>query len=259
MAATDFANIYALLTGKLLSLLLGILLLILFRILLGRFLGGLVKRGVIHPNIRGIVLRIIDWVILIVIIVAVLSIFTEVATLSLPILLAVIILLVINWRTIREFTSYLELNILRHIYTGYYEISLPTGKTIRGKIAETTPTSSIVEDVYGYRYHVTNTLLLESVFKEVAPGVIIRLYVEDPARPAVELVEDIIDKLLALNHPIFRFDVKKTVIEGITSNKWRIVLHFIASSPVIRPTDIASLLSAIRQQLAEYKIDLEVC
>lgn len=259
MSPAETIYIYGIIDGRFLSLLLGILILLIFRIIIGRFLSGLVGRGVIHPNIRGIVLRIIDWVILIVIVVAILSTFAEAVTLSLPILLAVAILLLLNWRTIREFTSYLELNILRHIYTGYYEISLPTGKTIKGKIAETTPTSSVIEDIHGSRYYVTNTLLLESVFREVAPGVTIRLYVEDPAKPAVEFIEDIIDKLLAINHPIFRFDVKKTSVEGIINNKWRIILQFIASSPIIRPTDIASLLSAIRAQLRDYKIDLEIC
>lgn len=243
--------------SNLLYAVIAITLLVLIRFFTKQLLEKLSARGIITGGMKEIILRITDFLVIAISAFSIAYAF-RIHELSFPAVIVILVLLILNWRTLREFTAYLELSALTFLRDRHFDIYLGSGKTISAKIIEVKPMSTTLEDISGNIYYIANTRLSEAIFVKSEPGVWIKVTLRKEIPASRDGLDDLLQAIADIEHPVLRLDGGKTYIERISGEGLTLTLFLRCSTASVRFTDIAGYLAALYQKLQKYDPVIEV-
>ncbi len=234
------------------------LLVVLARIVLVRFLGALMSRGRISAATKATLTRLIDIITIFTVIIAFLEFFVSVQLLIITIAVFILISFLLFYYELREFVAYINLQLLRHLHGRNYEIKLPHHESpIYGRIVAIEPLTSIIEDIYGRRIYVSNTMLVNSVMKEYIPSIQLRVKLSYSNDDPMNVIKNITSSFKMLELGIFRIDEKKLIIEKISGDEIVARINAYPTSLPIRLTDLVKLANSINKSLSKYNPVIE--
>lgn len=245
------------LLSNLFQAIIAITILVLIRFVTKQLLERLSVRGIITGGMKEIILRITDFLVIAISAFSVAYAF-RIHELSFPAVIVILVLLALNWRTLREFTAYLELSALAFLRDKYFDIHLSSGKSISGRIVEVKPMSTTLADISGNIYYVANTMLTEAIFVKSDPGIWVRITLRGNFPRDRKELDNLLLSLANIEHPTLRLDVGKTYVEGISSEGITLVSFLKCSAASIRFTDIAGYLVVLHKELQSYDPVIEV-
>ncbi len=237
-----------------------LLILFIARILIGRLITTLYNRGIIGVGTRITLFRILDTASVIIAILVIVQAYTAALTVYVVVFLIAILTVIMFFYEIRGFTAYISLQLLKYIKGRYLEIRLPNQfKPIYGRIVSMEPFSTTIEDVYGNRVFVANSLLVNAVVRETVPSIPIKITLhisgEDSLRKAIDKIIDVFKHGLV---NVFRVSESQIVIEKVTKDSAIVTVNAIALSLPIRLSDITKLLDVLRGELSSYEPIIEI-
>ncbi len=234
------------------------LLVILLRIVLVRFLAALMSRGRISAATKATLSRLIDIVAVFTVITAFLEVFVSIQILVITIAVFILISFLLFYYELREFVAYINLQLLRHLHGRNYEIKLPHHDTpVYGRIVAIEPLTSIIEDIYGRRIYVSNSMLVNSIVKEYIPSVKLRVRLTSRQGDPSSVIRDVTESIKSMDLGVFRIDEKKIVIEKIGGRELVARMNVYPMSLPIRLTDLVKLAEKINRTLHEYEPIIE--
>jgi hypothetical protein len=229
------------------------LLLIITRIILVRFLGALMSRGRISAPTKATLSRLIDLIVVFTTIVVFLEVVVSMEVLVLTVAVIIIIIFLLFYYELREFLAYINLQLQRHLHGRSYEFLLPNHpQPVYGRIISIEPLSSIIEDIYGRRIFVSNTLLVNGIIREYIPAVELRLTLHHRASSPEEVISDIASSIRELKLGIFRIDDKKIFVEKYGAQEAIVRIRAHPTSLPIRISDLAKIVESINKSLEKY-------
>lgn len=234
-----------------------IIIVVLVRYLVAWFVTTLVRRGLISTGTRMILTRIID--ILVVIIIAVVVVHTITASLTPYIIVTVIGLLVIVmfYYEIKEFTAFITIQLQRYAKGIWIEVYLPNySSPIRGRLTEIQPFNSVIEDVYGNKIYIANSVLVNSLIKEFNPSIFLELTVTSHEYLNITEILQTIKEVVS-GSP-FRLDESYMPIKSMSTASVSLVLRLIPLSTPVRASDLYRLMRQISTSLSQYNPIVEV-
>lgn len=244
---------FDLLTPVLIMLLIGLIYLV-----ITRFLTALMNRGRISASTKATLSRLIGIISVFTIIVVFLQVIVSIELLVITIAILAFVSILIFFYELREFIAYINLQLLRHLHGRNYEIKLPYHeKPIYGRIVNIEPLSSTIEDIYGRRIYVANSLLVNSVMKEYIPSIQLRIRLSHAEGDPFTVVKDITDSIKAIDLGIFRLDEKKIIIEKIGGGEVVTRINAYPTSLPIRLTDLVKLADSLNKSLTKYNPIIE--
>jgi len=230
---------------------------LLVRYLIAWFVTTLTRRGIISLGTKSIIVRILDIIVVITIILVIVQLLTGSLAPYVIVTAVGILLLVLFYYEIKEFTAFISLQLQKYAKEVWIEAYFPNiSKPFRGRIVEIEPFSSVLEDLYGKRVYVSNSMLVSSIIREYRPVVVLKITVrgvggvelEDVLTPIKEAVED----------SPFRLDLTKAPINSLGKDKLSLTLRLIPLSTPIRSTDLYKLMKKITSSLSSYDPHLEI-
>lgn len=233
-----------------------ILTLIVVRILLKRVLDTLSIKRVLSIEAKEAIIRVLDIFIVITAFLMFLSQFVEVYSVLIAIGVIGLTIAIILFDRIRGFVIYIRLQADRRILNKPYMIILPGfSKSIYGRVISITSTYCTVEDVFGDRYIVPNTLIYNAILKPYTPYLTFRLKVKLPEGDSVEQILEVVKNIRS---DIFRVDERKCVIDKISKNyiELKIVVHPLSAT--IRPIDIQNFVVEQLRHFKDYITEIEL-
>jgi hypothetical protein len=230
--------------------------LIIVRVLFKRFLDALTARGTISTAGKETVLRLLDASIIVISFLTIMGQFIEVHTalVALGILGLVMTMLLID--KLREFTAYLSLRMERKMLDKTYEIRLPGySKPLYGRVTDILSSHCIVEDAFGEKYMVPNTLMHNAVLKPHTTTLVFDVHVRITDK---EDAPRMISLFKNLNSEVFRIDEKRTCVRyvGPPGLVARIIAHPISST--IRQADINHFMAEVLEKLKSYSVEIRL-
>ncbi|MEM2158401.1 MAG: hypothetical protein QXO72_05250, partial [Sulfolobales archaeon] len=189
------------------------------RYLLGKFISSLVQRGSISAGTKVTLIRMIDLGLLSAFLIISVNIVT--ASLTPYAIVAILGLLVMTFffYEVKQFAAYITLQMFKHVKGRNAEIFLQGySEPIKGRVVDLTPLTSVIEDIFGNKIYIPNTLLIESAIKEHNPSINIRI-VLSIAGAEGEDVGEIFNKIKAAFKNIdlgpFRFNESHIIIKSL--------------------------------------------
>lgn len=229
--------------------------LLIFRVLLKKFLDSLSSRGSISSIAKESVLRILDISIIVISFLTLIGQFIEVhlAIIALGALSVLLVLMLVD--RIRGFIAYLALQMDRKMLGRHYMILVNgLGKPIYGKVTNISTSHCVVEDIFGERYIIPNTLMYNAILKPHAVSLVfdvrVRLTGKEDLSRLISLFRD-------LKSEVFRIDDKRSIIRYVGPRGFivRIIVHPISST--IRQSDINDFIAEILEKFREYEIEVK--
>ncbi|OYT37824.1 MAG: hypothetical protein B6U89_06765, partial [Desulfurococcales archaeon ex4484_58] len=160
---------------------------------------------------------------------------------------------------LREFLAYINLQLLRHLRGKTFEIYLPShSKPIYGRIINIDLLNSTIEDIYGRRIYVSNSLLLNSILREHIPSIQLKITLNDIGDKVQDVLSNILSSFKEIDTGIFRIDDRKVSIERVSSNQISFKLVINPTSTPIRVSDLLSFTNTLNNLLSKYKPVIEV-
>lgn len=237
-----------------------ILLIVVTRILLTRIVNILFERGIFSIGTRAMLIRIIDTIMIIVVIIAILQVFQAPMVGYLMMAVFVAMILIIFFYEIREFTAYVSLQLLRHIKGRSLEIRLPGHEQpVYGKIVSMDPMSSIIEDIYGNKYFVANSLLVNAIVKERQPSILLRVtLVRKEGLTLKEIVENIVGIFGSSDLHTFRLHESQVEVVRVEGDKVTLNISVTPITVPVRVSDLIKLVEILNMRLKDYKPVIEL-
>ncbi len=237
---------------------LAVLTIILIRILVSRFLNTLMNRGVITVGTKALIIRFIDVTLVFFILIALLQLLMPQSTVIIATASFLISMLILFYYEVREFIAYINLQLLRHIRGKSYEIMLPNhNKPIYGRILSVDPMTTVIEDIYGKKIYVANSLIVNSIMKEYVPSIQLRLRLSHAEGDPIKVVQDVIESLKGIELGIFRIDEKKFIIDRIGGGEVVARINAYPLSIPVRLADLVRLADSLTKSLAKYNPVIE--
>ncbi len=237
-----------------------ILLIVVARILLTRIVTILFERGIFSIGTKAMLTRIIDTIMIIVVIIAILQVFQAPMVGYLVMVIFAAMILILFFYEIREFTAYVSLQLLRHIKGRSLEIHLPGhGQPVYGKIVSMDPMSSIIEDIYGNKYFVANSILVNAIVKEKHPSIHIRLTLTRKGGLTLkELIENIVGIFGSSDLPTFRLHESQIEIVKIEGDRVTLDMFVTPITIPVRVSDLVKLVEILSYRLRDYEPSIEL-
>ncbi len=227
-----------------------VLTLVIVRVLFKKLLDSLAMRGTISVTGKETVLRILDISIIVISFLVLVAQFIEVHTALIAIAGLALVLVFMLIDKIRGFIAYLSLQMDKKIMGKYFEIVLPGFKEpVYGRVAKISSSYCEIEDVFGEKYLIPNTVMYNAVLKPLTPTVVfdIRLKItgEEDLRKLIELFK-------SFKPEVFRIDDRRTIIRHVGPSRFtiRIVAH--PTGPSIRHIEIIDFMSELIGRFKEY-------
>ncbi|RLG84582.1 MAG: hypothetical protein DRO40_00900 [Thermoprotei archaeon] len=237
-----------------------IIIMVFARILIVRLINSLFERGVFSVGTRVILIRIIDTAVIMIILATILH--QLAATYATYIVIAVFaaMVLVLFFYEIKEFTAYISLQLIKHIKGRNLEIYLPGHtKPIYGKVISIDPLFSTIEDIFGNKIHVVNSLLVNAIVKEHTPSIILRLTLRPTANTKLyDLIKRVHTVFDESRIPVFRIHENQIEISKIQGNVIVLNLNVTPISMPIRVSDMIRLINHLMVALKEYDPEIEI-
>ncbi len=232
---------------------------IIVRMILVRLLTGLVNRGVLTLGTKLTLVRVVDMIVLLTILLSVLQYFAESLVIYAIIVIFGSIIIVLFYYEIREFTAYISLQLLRYIRGRSLEIYLPGHiAPVSGKIVSIEPFSSIIEDMYGNKIYVANSLLLNSVIKEYVPTIKITLTMNLRGREVVSIIKDLSDAFRRGEIGAFRLIENQLAIRSVSEHRVKLTIYVSPLSTPVRVNDVVKLVNSIMDMFREHDVVIEI-
>lgn len=236
------------------------LMLILFiRFIINYIISSLVERGKITYVSKSIFMRTIDLILLFTSVSIVLHTFFAPYQIFIALTVLIVVLAVLFFYELREFIAYIDIQLMRRISGRVYEIHLPNhNKPIYGKIININPLETVIEDLYGRRIYVSNSLLMNSILREHVYSITLRIVLRDLGDKPVESLNKIIKNIKSVESKVFRIDERKIIVDEISSDQC--VLKIIANPIVtpIRTSDLIELIERLNNILLNHKPVIEI-
>jgi hypothetical protein len=236
-----------------------ILLVLLLRFVLNKILLSLAERGTLTIATKATIMRFIDITVFFVVVVVVLQVLVPPYQVLIAVSIIIVLGLFLFFYELREFMAYINLQLLRHLRGKTFEILLPHHtKPIYGRIISIDLLGSTIEDIYGRRIHVANTLLMNAILREHIPSIMLRISLNNPKGELVDMLSSLIDSLKNLDVRLFRIDERKISIEKMSNDV--VVLRLIAYPSVtpVRIIDVINLVNRLNTMLRTYNPVIEI-
>lgn len=224
---------------------------------------NIAKRGVISQGTRILVTRIVDIVIAVMILIGVVGIVTASLVPYVVVFVIAILSLLLFYNEVREFSAYINIQLMRLKRNPWVEVYLPgIDKPITCRILDISPFNTTLEDVFGNKIYVPNTVLSNSVYRARQPHVVIRLGLNVSHGPIstsdfdcnriVSKVNDVARDIL------FRVEVENTLLKTIDPQRVEIVVSLVPTKLPIRASDITRLTTKLSEALRDYEPEIEI-
>jgi hypothetical protein len=232
---------------------------VVIRYILSRFLSSLTQRGSISLSSKALLTRLIDLTLLS----AFLIISVNIVTASLTPYAVVIVLgftvLTLFFYEVKQFAAYIALQMFRHVKGRNAEIYLhTTSEPIKGRIVEISPLTSVIEDFFGNKIYIPNTVLMESVIKELNPSINIRLVLSIKDEDVNDVFNDVRRVFKEVDLGPFRFNDNHVVIKSLNTKFLVVDIRLSSIALPIRNIDILKVLNQLSRALSKYEPVLEV-
>ncbi|MEM4481711.1 MAG: mechanosensitive ion channel family protein [Desulfurococcaceae archaeon] len=233
-----------------------ILTLIAVRVLLKRVLDTLNTKKILSFEAKETIIRVLDIFIIIIAFLMLLSQFIEVYSVLIAVGVLGLSIAVILFDRIKGFIVYLRLQADRRVLNKPYMIILPGfGKSIYGRVTNISSTYCTIEDIFGDRYMVPNTLIYNAVLKPYTPYLVFRLRVklssEEDKKQVLELIKN-------LRSDVFRVDERKCIVDRISKDEVDLKIALHPLSTTIRSADIQNFIAEQLERFKEYEVEIEL-
>jgi len=230
---------------------------ILIRYLVAWFVSTLMNKGIISLSTKSVIVRVLDLTVIITIILGVVESLTASLTPYIIVLTLAIMLFILFYYEIREFTAFITMQLQKYARGAWIEAYLP-GITlpVRGRIVEIDPFSSIIEDLHGNQIYVANSILVNSLIKEYRPLVTMRISLDIPAATTID---DLLDKVKSIiSETPFRLDESRIPLNSLEQNRLTLSLRLVPLSTPIRSNDLFKIMKRISNVLADYNPSVNI-
>ncbi len=243
--------------GTLINIALFIGVAILIRYLIAWFLSTLMRRGLISAGTKMMMTRILDILVLVIIVMVSVHFITASLAPYIIIIMVGLLVLILFYYEIKEFTAFIALQLQRYARGTWIEVYLPNfNNPLRGRLVDIQPFNSILEDVYGNKIYVTNSVLLNSMIKEYIPSVHIKLTIKIRDYLNInEIIETI--KEMVSGSP-FRFDESFTPIKEMSQDTISLIIRLVPLSTPVRASDLYKIMRQISTELSTYQPSIEI-
>ncbi|PUA32296.1 MAG: hypothetical protein B7O98_06440 [Zestosphaera tikiterensis] len=231
------------------------------RFFLNWLLSGIASRGVISLGTKSFVSRVIDIATLVVIVLGFVSIITASLTPYMVVLIIGVLTFVIFYHEIREFSAFINIQLLKLKKNLWVEIYLPgIDRPLIGRILDITPFNAVLEDILGNKVHIANSVLVNSVFRERQPHVVLRVKITSSSNPNERLdLKKITDEVKkAAADVLFRVESDGVMIKSIREDSVELILNIVPVKPPVKVGDIYKLVEAVYKALNGYNPEVEV-
>lgn len=237
-----------------------IIIVVVIRYILSRFLSSLTQRGSISLSTRALLTRLIDLTLLSAFLIITVNIVTASLTPYAVVVVLGFIVLTFFFYEVKQFAAYITLQIFRHVKGRNAEIYIrTTSEPIKGRIVEISPLTSVIEDFFGNKIYVPNTVLMDSVIKELNPSITIRLVLSIGKNENVNEVFNEVRRIFKeVDLGPFRFNDSYMIIKSLNSKFLVVDIRLSSIALPIRNTDILKVLNQLSKALSKYEPVLEV-
>ncbi len=236
-----------------------VLMVLLLRFILNRIFTSLAERGTLTISTKATIMRFVDIAVFFIIIVAVLQILVAPYQVLLAVSILVLLASFLFFYELCEFLAYINLQLLRHLRGRTFEIYLPNhSKPIYGRIVNIDLLSSTIEDIYGRKIHVSNSLLMNSVLREHIPSIMLKITLRNVSEDPSNLLLNLMNSLRELDAKVFRIDEKKLALEKVGSDSLTFKLIVYPTATPVRIGDIVNLVKMLNMMMNKYDPLIEV-
>lgn len=150
--------------------------------------------------------------------------------------------------------------MLKHVKGRYVELYIPGfTQPINGKVVDLTPLTSVVEDIFGNKIYVPNTLLVNSVIKEHNPCITVRIILHTNNSNGLDSIfNEVKTALKNVDLGPFRFNESYITIRSLRSESLTVDIRLSALSLPVRNPDLLRILNQLSKALSNYEPVLEV-
>ncbi|MEM0505588.1 MAG: hypothetical protein QW267_06290 [Sulfolobales archaeon] len=233
---------------------------VVIRYVLGKFITSLVQRGGISIGTKATLIRMIDLVLLSSFLIISVNIVTASLTPYAIVAILGILVLTFFYYEVKQFAAYITLQMFKHVKGRNAEIFLHGySEPIRGRIVELTPLTSTIEDIFGNKIYIPNTLLIESAIKEHNPSINLRIILNlAEGEDVVELFGKVKSAFKNIDLGPFRFNESHITIKSLDTTTLVIDVRLSAIALPIRNPDVLRILDQLSKSLQKYKPVLEI-
>jgi len=236
-----------------------ILLIVLLRFILSRVLSSLTERGSITVTTRATIMKAVDVVVFFTVIIALLQSVAAPYEVLIAIVLIIVIGLFIFYYELREFLAYINLQLLRHLRGRTFEIYFPYhSKPVYGRIVNIELLSATIEDIYGRKIYVSNSLLMNAVLKDHIPSITLKITLKNIGENPTALLNNVIGVIRDIESKIFRVDERRISIENMGLNSVVFKLTVYPFTTPIRISDLANFIGTLNSLLNKYEPVIEI-
>ncbi len=246
---------------EILYLIATIVIALLIRFFLNWLLSGMAGRGVISLSTKNLLSRVIDIATLVVIVLGFVSTITASLIPYMVVLIIGILTFVIFYHEIREFSAFINIQLLKLKKNLWVEVYLPgIDKPLVGRIVDITPFNAVLEDLLGNKVYIANSVLVNSVFRERQPHVVVRIGIFNTSNPNEHLdIKKITDEVRkAVADVLFRVESDGVMIKSIKEGSVELILNIAPVKPPVNAGDLYKLVEAIYNALRSYSPEVEV-
>ncbi|MEM4485931.1 MAG: hypothetical protein QW116_01655 [Zestosphaera sp.] len=226
-------------------------------------ISGISRRGVISAGTKALVTRIVDIAIVVMILIGVVGILTASLVPYVVVFVIAVLSLLLFYNEVREFSAYINIQLMKLRRNPWVEIFLPgIDKPITCRIVEISPFNTTLEDVFGNKIYVPNTVLSNSVYRARQPHIVLRIGLSvihglastgnfDCSRLTSTISEIVGDML-------FRVEAEGTILRVIDPQRAEVIVSLVPAKLPIRAVDVTRLVSKLSGELKDYKPEIEV-
>ncbi len=228
---------------------------IIIRYLLIKFLRTLEGRNIITISTRALITRILDIIILIFTIIVTVQIITAELTQYIIVLAVGIFMFILFYYEIREFTAFVAIQLERRVLKTWIEIHPPNlNSSIKGRIIEIQPFLSIIEDIYGNKIRITNSILLHSLIREYTPNIQLKITIMKGLN-----IDDIFKLIKNITTDSrFRIDEQSITLKAVNKDSITFIVKMVPQQVPLRKIDIYRLVKEILQSFPENSLTIEL-
>ena len=230
---------------------------VLIRYLVAWFVSTLMNKGVVSLSTKSIIVRVLDLTVIITIILGIVESLTASLTPYIIVLTLAIMLFVLFYYEIREFTAFITMQLQKYARGAWIEAYLP-GITlpVRGRIVEIDPFSSIIEDLHGNQIYVANSILVNSLIKEYRPLVTMKISLD---LPSTVTIDELLDKVKSIiSETPFRLDESRIPLNSLDQGRLTLTLRLVPLSTPIRSNDLFKVMKRVSNALTGYNPSVNI-
>lgn len=226
---------------------------VLIRLAISYLMSSLVEHGRITHVTKSAFMKLLDLILFFTAIVVALQTFFAPYQVFVALSVLVALIAITFFYELREFNAYINLQLTRRLRGRIFEIHLPNhNQPIYGKISSIDLFESTIEDIYGRKIHVPNSLLAKAVLREHVHSIVLRIALRSSVSKPLERLHEIVSAIKKMDFEVFRLDEVKVMVDEMSDDSVSLKVVVNPTVVPIRATDVAELINKVRSQLSEY-------